>query len=185
VTGVGGLTRYSFAWLIIPVLAFAVLYSGPRRVNLALIAFLAFVGVMAPWVVRNYALWGRIIVRENFGYTVTDDNRFDRDTPPVFAFADRGHDREQALFAQDQIRLGAWTVNAGVRWDHYSLVVDESAISPRLGVAWSWPAANLVVRASYDRAFQTPAVENLLLASSTASDTDPATRRQVHTRPTA
>jgi outer membrane receptor for Fe3+-dicitrate len=39
-------------------------------------------------------------------------------------------------------------------------------VSPRLGVAWSWPAANLVVRASYDRAFQTPAIENLLLASS-------------------
>src|SRR5262249_2716723 len=41
-------------------------------------------------------------------------------------------------------------------------------ISPRLGVAWSWPAADLVLRASYDRAFQTPAVENLLLASSPA-----------------
>jgi hypothetical protein len=69
------------------------------------------------------------------------------------------------------VRLGAWTVNAGVRWDHYQFVVDESAVSPRLGIAWSWPAADLVVRASYDRAFQTPAVENLLLASSPAVDT--------------
>ena len=33
-----------------------------------------------------------------------------------------------------------------------------------MAVAWS-PAADLVVRASYDRAFQTPAIENLLLAS--------------------
>jgi len=33
-------------------------------------------------------------------------------------------------------------------------------------VAWSWPGADLVAHASYDRAFQTPAVENLLLASS-------------------
>src|SRR5207247_3411106 len=90
--------------------------------------------------------------------------------PPVFTFADRRRDREQALFVQDQLRLGAWTVNAGVRWDHYRLVVDESALSPRLGIAWSWPAADLVVRASYDRAFQTPAVENLLLASSSAAD---------------
>src|SRR6185503_3194905 len=38
----------------------------------------------------------------------------------------------------------------------------------RLGVAWSWPRADFVVRASYDRAFQTPAIENLLLASSSA-----------------
>jgi len=109
-------------------------------------------------------------IRESFGYQITDSRRFDRDTPQVFTFADRRHDREQALFIQDQVRLGAWTVNAGVRWDHYQLVADESAVSPRLGVAWSWPAAGLVVRASYDRAFQTPAVENLLLASSSAVD---------------
>jgi outer membrane receptor for Fe3+-dicitrate len=109
-------------------------------------------------------------IRESFGYQLTDPSRFDPDTPPVFTFADRRRDREQALFVQDQLRLGAWTVNAGVRWDHYRLVVDESALSPRLGIAWSWPAADLVVRASYDRAFQTPAVENLLLASSSAAD---------------
>lgn len=110
-------------------------------------------------------------IRESFGYQITDPDQFDRDTPQFFNFEDRRHGREQALFLQDQLRLGAWTVNAGVRWDHYLLVVDESAVSPRLGVAWSWPAADLVVRASYDRAFQTPAVENLLLASSSAVDT--------------
>jgi hypothetical protein len=110
-------------------------------------------------------------IRESFGYQITDPDQFDRDTPQRFNFEDRRHGREQALFLQDQLRLGAWTVHAGVRWDHYQLVVDESAVSPRLGVAWSWPAADLVVRASYDRAFQTPAVENLLLASSSAVDT--------------
>src|SRR5581483_7088498 len=40
--------------------------------------------------------------------------------------------------------------------------------SPRLGVAWSAPSQSLVLRASYDRAFQTPSFENLLLASSPA-----------------
>ena len=50
-------------------------------------------------------------------------------------------------------------------------MVDEHAFSPRLGVAWAPPGTDLVVRASYDRAFQTPAVENLLLASSQAVDT--------------
>src|SRR5262249_37563908 len=44
------------------------------------------------------------------------------------------------------------------------------ALSPRLGVAWWWPRADLVLRASYDRAFQTPAIENLLLASSPTLD---------------
>jgi outer membrane cobalamin receptor len=109
--------------------------------------------------------------RERFGYQITDLSAFDPNTPRVFSFDDRRAEREQALFVQDQVRLGAWTLNAGVRWDHYRLVVDESAVSPRLAVAWSWAAHDLVLRASYDRAFQTPAVENLLLASSPALET--------------
>ncbi len=109
-------------------------------------------------------------ITERFDYLITNRDLFDRDTPPVFAFADRRADREQSLFIQDQIRAGQWTASAGLRWDHYAVVVDETAFSPRFGVAWAWPAAGLVLRASYDRAFQTPAVENLLLASSPAVD---------------
>jgi len=109
-------------------------------------------------------------IHESFGYQITDPNHFDPDTPPTLAFEDEARDREQALFVQDQIRLGAWTVNAGLRWDHYRLLVNEHAVSPRLGVAWAWPEADLVVRASYDRAFQTPAIENLLLSSSPEVD---------------
>jgi len=108
-------------------------------------------------------------VREAFSYVLTDPAQFDPSTPPVFAFAGRSADREQAAFVQDQLRLGAWTINAGLRWDHYRLVVREHAVSPRVGVAWS-PRADLVLRASYDRAFQTPAIENLLLASSPTLD---------------
>ena len=87
-------------------------------------------------------------VHESFGYVLTDLSQFNPNTPATFAFADRRADREQALFVQDQIRLGAWTVNGGLRWDHYRLVVEESAISPRLGVAWASPAAGVAVRAS-------------------------------------
>jgi hypothetical protein len=109
-------------------------------------------------------------VRERFGYRITDPDLFEPETPATFRFDDRRADREYALFVQDQIRHGAWTVNAGLRWDRYRLVVEDSAFSPRVAVAWSWPAADLVLRASYDRAFQTPAVENLLLASSESVD---------------
>ena len=109
-------------------------------------------------------------IREAFAYQITDPDRFDDDTAAEFTFNAARPSREQALFVQDQWRQGAWTVNAGLRWDHYRLVVTDHALSPRLGVAWSWPAANLVARASYDRAFQTPAVENLLLASDVALD---------------
>ena len=54
--------------------------------------------------------------------------------------------------------------------DHYNIVADETAWSPRLGVAYSLPAAGLVLRASYDRIFQPPAIENLLLASTDLVD---------------
>ncbi len=56
--GLGGLTRYAFGWLIIPVLVFLVLFGGQRRVVLALIALAAFVAVMAPWIIRNYSVSG-------------------------------------------------------------------------------------------------------------------------------
>jgi hypothetical protein len=105
-------------------------------------------------------------IREKFAYEITNPDAFEDDTAAAFSFDDRHTNREQSLFVQDQMRIGPWTINAGLRWDHYALLVDDYALSPRLAAAWAWPAADLVVRASYDRVFQTPAIENLLLASS-------------------
>src|SRR6202030_149158 len=44
------------------------------------------------------------------------------------------------------------------------------AWSPRVGVSRFVPALNLLLHASYDRVFQTPAIENLLIASSPLLD---------------
>ncbi|MBZ5680864.1 MAG: TonB-dependent receptor [Acidobacteriia bacterium] len=93
---------------------------------------------------------------------------FDPGTPAAFTFSGSGLDLEQSAFIQDLIRLGKWTVSAGLRWDHYQLRVNQNAVSPRLGVARFFPAVNMVLHASYDRVFQTPAFENILLASSPA-----------------
>jgi outer membrane cobalamin receptor len=108
-------------------------------------------------------------IRETFAYRISDRDAFDDDTAPAFSFDGVHGDREQALFVQDQMRLGAWTVNAGLRWDHYAFMVDDHAFSPRLAAAWASPSGDLLVRAAYDRVFQTPAIENLLLASSAAA----------------
>ena len=110
-------------------------------------------------------------IEEQFAYRIVASEIngvpiFDPDTPASFQFANRRQNREQGAFLQDQIRYHSLTINAGVRWDHYGLMVSEQAVSPRLGVSWQVPGAGLVLRASYDRAFQTPAIENLLLASS-------------------
>ena len=57
--GLGGLTRYAFGWLIIPLLVFLIVFGGPRRAALILIALAAFAAVMAPWIARNYSVCGR------------------------------------------------------------------------------------------------------------------------------
>jgi hypothetical protein len=58
-TGIGALTRYSFGWVILPVMLFLLLFTGRQRVLLAATSLLAFVLVLAPWVVRNFNVSGR------------------------------------------------------------------------------------------------------------------------------
>ena len=105
-------------------------------------------------------------LHEAFSDTITDFTQFDPGTPGSFSFFGKGHDYEQAAFVQDNVRWGQWSLNAGVRWDHYQLLVNQNAVSPRLSVARYWKTANMVLHFSYDRIFQTPAFENILLSSS-------------------
>ena len=94
---------------------------------------------------------------------------FDAGTPPSPSPA-AVPDLEQSAYVQDAIRLGNWTVNAGLRWDHYQLLVNQNAVSPRLSVCATSPPLGLNVHCSYDRIFQTPSIENILLASSPAAE---------------
>jgi outer membrane cobalamin receptor len=105
-------------------------------------------------------------LHERFKSAITDFDQFDPETPPTFDFLGSTPDLEQSAFVQDQIRLGKWTVSAGLRWDHYQLLVNQNAVSPRLGLAYSIPSLDLVLHGSYDRIFQTPESENLLISSS-------------------
>jgi len=91
---------------------------------------------------------------------------FDRDVPQDFHFSGAAHGRTQSAFIQDLWRIGKLNVSAGLRFDHYRLVANDSAWSPRLGVAYEVPKAGLVLHGAYDRVFQIPAIENILLASS-------------------
>lgn len=104
-------------------------------------------------------------VREDFSFHITDPDAFPT-TPINFAFRGTGHDREQAIFIQDNIHFGNLNISAGIRFDHYQVRVDESAWSPRIGFAWYVPKLGIVFRGSYDRVFGTPAIENLLLSTS-------------------
>jgi hypothetical protein len=112
-----------------------------------------------------------IFLNENFSYIITDPTQYDSGTPSTFSFAASRPDLEQAAFVEDMIHLGKWTVSAGLRWDHYQLLLNRQALDPRLSIARYFPSADLVLHFSYDRIFQTPSFENILLSSSTAATT--------------
>jgi hypothetical protein len=116
-------------------------------------------------------------LHENFSDVITGnpndpDYPFDAGTPLTFAFPGNfptegaRPDLEQAAYIQDLIHCENWTVAVGLRWDHYQLLVNQNAVSPRFSVAHFFPKSNLIVHASYDRIFQTPSFENILLSSS-------------------
>ena len=109
-------------------------------------------------------------VNEALQYTITNRAQFDPDTKRRFNFLGTASDREQAAFIQDSFHARNWNVSAGIRFDHYRLATEASGWSPRLAVSRYFQSLGLLVHAAYDRAFQTPAIENLLLASSPAAE---------------
>ncbi|MEX2263935.1 MAG: TonB-dependent receptor [Bryobacteraceae bacterium] len=99
-------------------------------------------------------------IRESFRFAEPDElPRFDLE------FRDRRRSTEASGFIQDHIRLGNFAAAVGLRLDRYSFRIKDTAVSPRLAFSYYIPAADLLLRASYDRIFQPPPMENLLLSS--------------------
>ncbi len=70
-----------------------------------------------------------------------------------------------ALFAQDTITKGPWSLNLGLRGDFYNGLTTHREAEPRLGVAYNVKKTNTVLRVSYARVLETPFNENLVLAN--------------------
>ena len=89
-TGMGGLTRYSFGWLILPVLVFFALFGGQSRWLLALAALFAFAVVFTPWVVRNELISGTPFGTAGYSIFATTgvfpEYKLERSFVPDFAF---------------------------------------------------------------------------------------------------
>jgi hypothetical protein len=123
-------------------------------------------------------------LHENTSYVITDPSQFDDGTPLTFSFAAQRPDLEQAAFVEDLVHLGNWSMNAGVRWDHYQLLVNKQAVEPRFTISRYFPSPDLILHFSYDRVFQTPSSENILLSSSTQVDSlDPTTFLRLPVQP--
>jgi hypothetical protein len=106
-------------------------------------------------------------LHENTSYAITDPDQFDHGTPLTFAFAAERPDLEQSAFVENLVHLGNWSINAGLRWDHYQLLLNKQAVEPRFSIARYFPSKELILHFSYDRVFQTPSFENILLSGST------------------
>jgi outer membrane receptor protein involved in Fe transport len=95
-------------------------------------------------------------------------NNFSATNPFVFDQSKTG--RTLSAYVQDRFSpLKNLTLDLGVRYDNYKLLISEQELSPRLAVAYYIPKTQTTLRASYNRLFQPPPAESLLLASSSAA----------------
>src|ERR1044072_5331126 len=105
------------------------------------------------------------LVDENGNVFPNPVNNFNASHPFVFTGEKTG--RTLSAYVQDRFTvLKNLTFDLGVRYDNYHLLISEQALSPRVGFAYFIPKTQTTVRASYNRLFQPPPAENLLLASS-------------------
>ena len=105
-------------------------------------------------------------LHERLNYTITDPTQFDPGSPATLNYQGHRPDLEQSAYLQDLIRLRRWTISAGLRWDHYQLLLNRQSVQPRVALSRYFQKTAAVLHFSYDRIFQTPSFENILLSSS-------------------
>jgi hypothetical protein len=123
----------------------------------------------------------RFPVRETFSFAITDPDfnhpnseDFIETLLPYdltrggrrFNFFEKNAGRQYSGYLVDNIRLGRWQFSLGGRLDAYRFLVNGNQFQPRLGVSFNIKETGTVLRASYNRTYQTPPIENLLLSSS-------------------
>lgn len=119
----------------------------------------------------------RITPREFFTFAVTDEElaeerevseevqEFTLDDP--FIFRERRNGAYAAAYAQDSFSpLKNLTVSAGLRFDYSSLPAAARQFSPRVGAVYFIEKTKTSIRASFNRLYQPPQIENLLLGNS-------------------
>ena len=83
----------------------------------------------------------------------------------LFPFQGHTDVKELALYVRDNITMGDWSLNLGLRGDFYNGLATHKEAEPRLGVAYNIKRTNTVLRVSYARVLETPFNENLVLSS--------------------
>ena len=73
--------------------------------------------------------------------------------------------KELALYVQDAISFGHWSMNLGLRGDVYNGLTTASQAEPRIGISYNVKKTGTVLRVSYARTLESPFNENLILSS--------------------
>ena len=118
-------------------------------------------------------------VTESFTFAITDlDELLDKEPDLTeeaqeftlanpFFFRDHRTGNEGSFYIQDHFNATRHlTLDLGARFDSYHFLVTQNFLSPRLGIAYLVEKTGTVLRASFSRFMETPALENLLLSSS-------------------
>lgn len=119
----------------------------------------------------------RLTAREDFSFFITDDElaeersiteqvrQFTPENP--FVFRERRTGTYAAAYLQDSFTpLKNLTFNLGIRFDYSSLPNASRQFSPRVGVVYFIEKTNTAIRGSFNRLYQPPQIENLLLGNS-------------------
>lgn len=119
----------------------------------------------------------RLTPRESFSFFITDPElaeereiseaaeEFTFDNP--FVFNDRRTGTYAAGYVQDNFSpVKNLNVSLGVRFDYSSLPQSSNQFSPRLAATYYIEKTKTAVRASFNRLYQPPQIENLLLGNS-------------------
>ena len=121
--GIGALTRYSFAAMIVPVIGFFAIFFAKRRIVLCLAALAACVLIMSPWLARNYRASGTLF--GTAGYAAY----FETDPFPGNCLERFLDDKFEQELARTEFRqfIRKLTVNAG------QIIQNDL---PKLGGSW-------------------------------------------------
>ena len=119
----------------------------------------------------------RVSPREFFTFFVTDEQEaeereishkviaFHQGDP--FVFRGRTTRHQYSGYLQDAFSpLKSLSLQLGVRYDHSRLLVSSEQFSPRLGAVYFVAKSRTAIRASFNRLYQPPQVDNLLLSAS-------------------
>ncbi|MFZ0818919.1 MAG: carboxypeptidase regulatory-like domain-containing protein [Candidatus Acidiferrales bacterium] len=86
-------------------------------------------------------------------------------TASSYLFQGRSDIKELAIFGQDTITTGNWSIVLGVRGDFYNGITIDRQAEPRAGISYNVKKTNTVLRISYARTMETPFNENLIVSS--------------------